>query len=147
DFRECLANSPPPARPSLIDRLMALMPRADRKPGPASLYEVAISARQRWLEAADKLSDKVRYRPPTLAGVASQLDGLDPQKLGVTSGDGTGPFSLYSVKRGDTLSGIALASYGDANAWPLIFAANLGKLEGPDRIYVGQSLRIPDRKA
>jgi uncharacterized protein (DUF2235 family) len=146
DFREYLANAPPPARPGLIDRLMALMPHADRSPGPAALHDVAISARQRWLEAADRLNDKVRYRPPTLGGVASQLDVLDPQKLGVGNDDALGPFTLYSVKRGDTLSGIALASYGDANAWPVIFAANLGKLEGPDRIYVGQSLRIPDRK-
>jgi uncharacterized protein (DUF2235 family) len=147
DFREYLANSPPPARPSLIDRLMALMPRADRMPGPAALYEVAISARQRWLAAPDSLSDKAPYRPPTLDRVASPLSGLDPEKLGVGRAADIGPFTLYRVKRDDTLSAIALAFYGDANKWQVIFEANLEKLEDPDRIYIGQSLRIPDRAA
>ena len=144
DFRDYLANSPPPAHPGPIDWIMGLMARADRKPGPADLYEVAISARQRWLEAADKLSDKARYRPPTLSGVASLLDKLDPTKLGV--GDryqNVGPFTLYQVKKDDTLGAIALTYYHDANKWPVIFAANLEKLEDPDRIYIGQSLRIP----
>ena len=147
NYSEYLANSPPPANPGVIDWLMALTPHADRKPGPTALYEVAISARQRWLEAAEKLKDGVRYRPPTLEGVASQLNGLDPTKLGI---DGTaeaiGPFTLYRVKRDDTLSAIALAFYDNAEKWPIIFAANLEKLESPDRIYIGQSLRIPARK-
>jgi nucleoid-associated protein YgaU len=44
------------------------------------------------------------------------------------------------------LSAIAFAFYDDAEKWPIIFAANLEKLENPDRIYIGQSLRIPDRQ-
>ena len=144
DFREYLANSPPPASPGIIDRIMALMPHADRKPGPAALYEVAISARQRWLETPDKLKDKTLYRPPTLDRVGPLLDKLDPHKLGVgVVYEDTGSFTLYRVKRNDTLSAIALAEYGDEAKWPIIFAANLEKLEDPDRIYIGQSLRIP----
>jgi uncharacterized protein (DUF2235 family) len=144
DFREYLANSPPPAQPGLIDRIMALMPHADRMPGPAALYEVAISARQRWLEAPDKLKDKTLYRPPTLDKVGPLLDKLEPHKLGVgIVYEDTGSFTLYRVKRTDTLSAIAEAIYGDAAKWPIIFAANLEKLEDPDRIYIGQSLRIP----
>lgn len=144
DFREYLANSPPPPNPGLIDRLMALMPRADRKPGPAALYEVAISARQRWKEAPDKLKDKAIYRPPTLALVAPLLDELEPDKLGVGMvNEDVGSFTLYQVKRNDTLSAIAQTFYGNAEKWPAIFAANLEKLEDPDRIYIGQSLRIP----
>ena len=47
------------------------------------------------------------------------------------------------MKRNDTLSGIAVLYYHDAGAWKRIFAANSNKLESPDRIYVGQLLRIP----
>lgn len=147
NFREYLANSPPPAKPGVIDRLMALMPRADRKPGPAALYEVAISARQRWVEAPENLSDKAQYRPPTLERVGSLLNGLDPAKLGIGRTTEATPFTLYQVKRDDTLGAIALAFYGDAGKWPIIFAANLEKLEDPDRIYIGQSLRIPNRQS
>jgi nucleoid-associated protein YgaU len=51
----------------------------------------------------------------------------------------------YTVKPGDTLSGIALKKYGDGNAYPTIFDANRDKLSDPDKIYPGQVLKIPKR--
>lgn len=51
--------------------------------------------------------------------------------------------TLYTVKSGDTLSKIAKEHYGDASAYMVIFEANKEVLENPDKIYVGQSLRIP----
>jgi nucleoid-associated protein YgaU len=50
---------------------------------------------------------------------------------------------LYTVKRGDTLSKIAQAHYGDATQYPRIFEANRPLLRDPDEIYPGQTLRIP----
>jgi nucleoid-associated protein YgaU len=50
---------------------------------------------------------------------------------------------FYTVKRGDTLSKIAQAHYGDANQYPRIFEANRPLLRDPDEIYPGQMLRIP----
>ena len=50
---------------------------------------------------------------------------------------------FYTVKRGDTLSKIAQAHYGDANQYPRIFEANRPLLRDPDEIYPGQTLRIP----
>ena len=50
---------------------------------------------------------------------------------------------FYTVKRGDTLSKIAQAQYGDANQYPRIFEANRPLLRDPDEIYPGQTLRIP----
>jgi nucleoid-associated protein YgaU len=49
----------------------------------------------------------------------------------------------YVVQSGDTLSGIALAMYGDAGRWSEIFEANKDKLSDPSLIYPGQELRIP----
>lgn len=49
----------------------------------------------------------------------------------------------YTVVSGDTLSKIAKHYYGNANDWPKIFDANRDKLSNPDRINVGQVLRIP----
>jgi nucleoid-associated protein YgaU len=49
----------------------------------------------------------------------------------------------YTVVKGDTLSKIAKASYGDANKYPPIFEANKPMLKHPDKIYPGQVLRIP----
>ncbi|ELA08161.1 LysM domain/BON superfamily protein [Moraxella macacae 0408225] len=50
---------------------------------------------------------------------------------------------MYTVKSGDTLSKIAKEMYGNANEYHKIFAANQPLLSHPDKIYVGQVLRIP----
>lgn len=50
---------------------------------------------------------------------------------------------FYTVKSGDTLSKIAKEMYGNANEYNKIFEANRPMLSDPDKIYVGQVLRIP----
>jgi LysM repeat protein len=49
----------------------------------------------------------------------------------------------YTVKSGDTLSGIAQQFYGDASKYRKIFEANRDKLTNPDQIRPGQELAIP----
>jgi nucleoid-associated protein YgaU len=50
---------------------------------------------------------------------------------------------MYTVQKGDSLSKIAKAHYGDAMKYPAIFEANKPMLKDPDKIYPGQTLRIP----
>src|SRR5215212_6734410 len=47
----------------------------------------------------------------------------------------------YTVHWGDTLSGIALMAYGNANMWGGIASAN--GIGWPNRIYAGSTLWIP----
>jgi nucleoid-associated protein YgaU len=49
----------------------------------------------------------------------------------------------HTVEKGDTLSKIAQAVYGDMMKYPIIFEANKPMLKDPDLIYPGQILRIP----
>jgi len=49
----------------------------------------------------------------------------------------------YTVRSGDSLSKIAKEFYGNANAYMKIFEANKPMLSHPDKIYPGQTLRIP----
>jgi LysM repeat protein len=49
----------------------------------------------------------------------------------------------YTVVKGDTLSKIAKEYYGNANEYMKIFNANKDQLKDPDKIQVGQVLRIP----
>jgi hypothetical protein len=52
---------------------------------------------------------------------------------------------LYTVKPGDTLSGIALKFYGNAGRWKKIFDANIAVIgSNPNLILVGQKFNIPD---
>ena len=50
---------------------------------------------------------------------------------------------FHAVVSGDTLGKIAKHYYGDAMKYPVIFEANKPMLTHPDKIYVGQVLRIP----
>ena len=49
----------------------------------------------------------------------------------------------YTVRPGDTLSGIAKEQLGKANDYMKIFEANRDQLSDPDKIKPGQVLRIP----
>lgn len=54
-----------------------------------------------------------------------------------------GESTFYTVQSGDTLGKIAQEHYGSAGKYTVIFAANQPMLKDPDKIYPGQSLRIP----
>src|SRR5262249_43003719 len=53
--------------------------------------------------------------------------------------------STYTVRAGDTLSGIAKQTLGDASKYQRIFEANRDILSDPDKIKPGQVLKIPPR--
>jgi nucleoid-associated protein YgaU len=57
---------------------------------------------------------------------------------------GENPYTQwYEVQKGDTLWKIAKEHYGDGSLYPEIFKANQDVLSDPDKIQVGQKLRIP----
>lgn len=51
--------------------------------------------------------------------------------------------TFHVVQSGDTLSKISKEVYGDPMKYNAIFEANKPMLEHPDKIYPGQTLRIP----
>lgn len=71
-----------------------------------------------------------------MAGVEKVVDDL-------TVEESAPPAQYHTVAKGDTLSAIAKKYYGDANRYREIFEANKPMLKDPDKIYPGQSLRIP----
>ncbi|MEE9118932.1 MAG: LysM peptidoglycan-binding domain-containing protein, partial [Calditrichia bacterium] len=52
---------------------------------------------------------------------------------------------IYTVKAGDTLTGIAQKAYGDGIKWPIIWKANQSstKSTDPDIVFVGDKFFIP----
>jgi len=88
--------------------------------------------------ASQEEKEKIILAAGNIDGVASVDDQITV----------TGPVAqaarFVTVKKGDTLSAIAKAAYGDANKYKKIFEANKPMLKHPDKIYPGQVLRIPD---
>lgn len=59
----------------------------------------------------------------------------------------TSPTVWYTVKSGDTLSGIASRFYKNPAVWPAIYWANKSEIASADVIQPGQRLRIPPKPA
>lgn len=54
-------------------------------------------------------------------------------------------FGVAEVKPGDTLSKMSKVFLGDANRYMDIYNLNRDQLSDPDKIQVGQKLKIPNR--
>ncbi|KMN13770.1 peptidoglycan-binding protein LysM [Pseudomonas weihenstephanensis] len=88
--------------------------------------------------ATQEEKEKIILAAGNIVGVASVEDHITV----------TGPTVVASrfvvVKKGDTLSAISLQVYGDANKYNKIFEANKPMLKDVNKIYPGQTLRIPE---
>ena len=119
---------------------------------PAGTYTVR-AGDTLWDIAARRLGDPHRW--PELARlnptVAGHPDVIHPGTLlRLPEEPAPAPPRTYTVKAGDTLTGIAHRELGDAEKYPLIFQASKNtiqpggvRLSNPDRIDVGQTLTIP----
>ncbi len=61
----------------------------------------------------------------------------------VTAPAATEKIEYYEIVSGDTLSAVAQKYYGKASAYTRIFEANREVIKDPNKIYVGQKIRIP----
>jgi nucleoid-associated protein YgaU len=52
-------------------------------------------------------------------------------------------FETYTVGKNDTLQKISMKFYGTTRKWPKIYEANKDVLRSPDKLYAGQTLKIP----
>ncbi|NBB86418.1 MAG: peptidoglycan-binding protein LysM [Bacteroidetes bacterium] len=91
-------------------------------------------------------SAEVREKAILLAGNVKGVEKVKDGHLTVAEAeDEEAPEpTFYTVQRGDSLSKIAKAHYGDAGKWNEVFAANRGIIDDPDLIHPGQQIRIPD---
>ena len=88
--------------------------------------------------ASQEEKEKILLALGNIHGVASVDDQITvPGPVVVAS-------RFVVVKSGDTLSAISKTVYGDASKYQKIFEANKPLLKDPDKIYPGQTLRIPE---
>ncbi|WP_339544877.1 peptidoglycan-binding protein LysM [Pseudomonas sp. RA_35y_Pfl2_P32] len=82
--------------------------------------------------------EKILLAVGNIAGVGSVDDQI------TVTGPVVKAATFVTVVKGDTLSAISLRVYGDANKYQKIFDANKPMLKDVNKIYPGQSLRIPE---
>lgn len=107
--------------------------------GPERVWQMSTSAIRRWQAPETELPDRQKYRPKTLARVEEELAALPVWKFVPP----TDLIETVTVRRGDTLSALALKFYGNANKYPIIYEANRDVLDDPDDLFDGQLIRIP----
>ncbi|GLH31085.1 MULTISPECIES: peptidoglycan-binding protein LysM [Pseudomonas] len=88
--------------------------------------------------ASQEEKEKIILAAGNISGVASVDDQI------TVTGPVVQAARFVTVKKGDTLSAIAVVVYGNAGQYNKIFEANKPMLKHPDKIYPGQVLRIPD---
>ena len=92
--------------------------------------------------------DKSAYEKAVLmAGNIFGINAVQAEELKLESGDideETLPV-FYTIEKGDTLWAIASSQLGKGSRYPEIFEANREVIKDPDKIYLGQQIRIPEK--
>jgi LysM repeat protein len=104
------------------------------------------------LEAANKVWDEIKRVNPSANDITAdfpvdtsmqvQRPAQQPEQE-TEQEQPTSNVRTYMVKSGDTLSKISKQFYGSPNDYMKIFNANRDQLADPDKIKVGQELKIP----
>jgi hypothetical protein len=99
-------------------------------------------------EAKNRIWDQIKLVDSTYSDLTVDIrveQSAQPQTqtAGAAAGGGQQQTQTYVVQAGDTLSAISKRFYGDANQYMRIFEANRDKLKDPNRIQIGQELKIP----
>jgi len=89
------------------------------------------------LDAANKVWDEIKRVNPRMDDITADFP------VDTSLAQSTATVKMYTVKAGDTLSKISKQFYGSANDYMRIFEANKDQLADPDKIKVGQELKIP----
>jgi nucleoid-associated protein YgaU len=99
-------------------------------------------------EAANAVWDAIKRINPKLDDVIADFPIDTNMKSAMSgmsgmSGESGSNARMYKVKPGDTLSKISQQFFGNPNQYQKIFEANRDKLTDPNKIQVGQELKIP----
>lgn len=99
-------------------------------------------AAQRRVQQLENVVGGARRVPTAQTSVVTQLPRTTTQVQTATADPASAPRS-YTVKSGDSLSGISRKVYGTPSRWIDIYQANRDRLSSENALRVGQDLRIP----
>jgi nucleoid-associated protein YgaU len=106
--------------------------------GSAARWQDLLKANKDKLDGPQSLQIGMKLRLP---GTTVQQQAATPTINGPASKPRTG--KTYTVRAGDNLTQIAQRTMGDGDKWQEVYKANRDTLKSPDRLTVGQELKIP----
>ena len=111
------------------------------------LFDKATNKTSTNLVVNDVIIDTIKANSPISAKLDGRMKGGAAPAASTSSSSATAPTSAggtYTVQAGDTLSGIAAKTYGNAARWRDIYDANQGVIgTDPNVIRVGMVLKLP----
>ncbi len=78
-----------------------------------------------------------------MAGNMKGVGSVNGDALSAPAAETAAETEYYVIESGDTLWAIAAKFLGNGSKYPEIFEANREVIEDPDKIFVGQKIRIP----
>ena len=120
---------------SVDDKIVTLQGTA---PDLATKQQIMVAFNE--MVKTDNTINQISIPQPTTSHAAGGAPGNFAPGTGMA---GSGGQRVHEVVRGDTLSGLAKTYYGNASQYNRIFEANRDILDDPDKIKVGQKLKIP----
>lgn len=105
--------------------------KGEEKPAPKQTTTRPTTAQQPTKPSTAPTSDSVFDKPGGAVKAPVSAGQMDVKE------------ELYTIKSGDTLSKIAKVKYGDAQQWRKIHEANKDQIKNPDKIFPGQTIKIP----
>ncbi|MEM1098523.1 MAG: LysM peptidoglycan-binding domain-containing protein [Planctomycetota bacterium] len=116
---------------------------AERHLGSQSKYLELYEANRDVLESPDRVVVGMELKLP--AGAKPTTEQREaPARVADNAAPPARPAAqTYTVRSGDNLSRIAEKTLGSRDRWQELYDANRDRLTTPDRVKVGQELRIP----
>ncbi|MEM8783501.1 MAG: LysM peptidoglycan-binding domain-containing protein [Planctomycetota bacterium] len=134
-----------PAQTITVEAGDSLSKLAERHLGTQRRYLELFEANRDVLDSPDKVVVGMELKLPP-GGVANAVEPT-PTAVSRPRGSDAPPArpaaQTYTVQAGDNLSNIAEATLGSRDRWRELYDANRDRLDTPDRVRIGQELRIP----
>jgi LysM repeat protein len=93
------------------------------------------------------VADTASRLSPSSAQLLSAIEQTAQAEQAAPQQASSGQPSWYTVKAGDSLSAIAVRTYHNQKAWPVLYWANRSRIHWANVIEPGQVLRIPVKPA
>ena len=111
---------------------------------PAEPAERKTTRTTRVFEIELGLAKPSQAKCPAVMPMASGMEEpMVAQEIQQTDNTTAQSFESYTVGKNDTLQKISKKFYGTTKKWMKIYEANKDVLHSPDKLYAGQTLKIP----